>query len=100
MLLLNLILIELVLSGLLYWQWSVVTACREYFRQLRERSKYAHLTVPGSFVNSQADEQSPFVGRKSADYMVFSLEQVDLDEPGPKKEGEEENRAVREGSQG
>jgi hypothetical protein len=36
--------------------------------------------VPDSFVNGNAAEQQPFVGKKSADYMVFTLDQVNLDD--------------------
>ncbi|KAI6175572.1 hypothetical protein M3Y97_00704100 [Aphelenchoides bicaudatus] len=79
MLILNVMLVYLIFSGLLYWQWAVCLACREYFRKRREQSNYAQLSVPESFAIRSTIENQPFVDKKSPDYMVFSLDHVDLD---------------------
>ncbi|KAI6223544.1 hypothetical protein M3Y99_01452900 [Aphelenchoides fujianensis] len=73
-LVLNTALIHFVLSAVLFWQWSVCAACREYFCVLREPTAYAHLDVPEAAL---LEEKAPL--RKDADF--FSLEPVDLDAP-------------------
>lgn len=53
------------------------------FRKVREQGEYAHLSIPESFVNPNTPincETEPFVGKKSADYTVFTLDQVDLND--------------------
>lgn len=48
------------------------------------------MSVPDSFAKISITEQQPFiVGEKPADYMVFSLDQIDLDS------SSEEDKIVR-----
>uniref|UniRef100_A0A1I7YVQ1 Palmitoyltransferase n=1 Tax=Steinernema glaseri TaxID=37863 RepID=A0A1I7YVQ1_9BILA len=41
-----------------YWHFSIVRACRQYYREQRDQKKYVQLAVPDSFLNTTIEERS------------------------------------------